>query len=51
MASGKLTSANHHPGYLVFETIAFISTVGFLVVFVALIVANRSSQKDDGSQE
>jgi hypothetical protein len=31
----------------VFETIAFLSTVGFLVVFVALIVAHRSSQSED----
>jgi hypothetical protein len=30
----------------VFETIAFLSTVCFLVVFVALIVANRSSQSE-----
>lgn len=33
-----------------FETIAFLSTVGFLVVFVALIAANRSSQSDEESQ-
>ena len=33
-----------------FETIAFLSTVGFLIVFVALIVANRSTQREDKSQ-
>ena len=33
-----------------FETIAFLSTVGFLVIFVALIVANRNSQNEEKSQ-
>jgi hypothetical protein len=31
----------------VFETIAFLSTVGFFVIFVALIQMNRSSQNEE----
>jgi hypothetical protein len=31
----------------VFETIAFLSTVAFLVVFISLIVANRNSQNEE----
>ena len=30
-----------------FETIAFLSTVGFFVVFVALIIADRASRKNE----
>jgi hypothetical protein len=34
----------------VFETIAFLSTVGFLVIFVALVVAHRNSQNQEKGQ-
>jgi hypothetical protein len=30
-----------------FETIAFLSTVGFLAVFVALIIADRASRQKE----
>ncbi len=33
-----------------FETIAFLSTVAFLVIFVALIMTNRSSQSEESGK-
>jgi hypothetical protein len=35
----------------VFETFAFLSTVGFLVVFVVLFQIDRRSRQADGSDE
>lgn len=35
-----------------FETIAFLSTVGFFVIFVALFMANRAaSQKEESANK
>jgi hypothetical protein len=31
----------------VFETIAFLSTVGFIAVFVFLVVMDRSGRRDE----
>lgn len=31
-----------------FETIAFVSTVGFILIFVALVQLERSGRRDDG---
>jgi hypothetical protein len=31
----------------VFETFAFVSTIGFLVIFFALIQADRASRRSD----
>jgi hypothetical protein len=33
----------------VFETIAFLSTIGFIVIFVALYQADRASRQADES--
>ena len=38
----SFTGDNH-----VFETIAFLSTVGFAIVFVALIQADRASRRSE----
>jgi hypothetical protein len=35
----------------VFETIAFLSTVTFIVIFVVLFQIDRSSRKDDNRDE
>ena len=36
-------------GVHVFETIAFVSTIGFFVVFVVLFQADRASRRGDES--
>ena len=34
-----------------FETIAFLSTVGFVVVFIVLFQMDRASRKDEPGEE
>jgi hypothetical protein len=35
----------------VFETIAFLSTIGFVVVFVALFQMDRATRRNDQSDD
>jgi hypothetical protein len=35
----------------VFETLAFLSTIGMIVVFVALYQADRASRRDDPTRD
>ncbi len=34
-----------------FETIAFLSTVGFAVIFIALFQMDRANRRDDGGTD